>query len=75
MAHGRPLTRIFASEDEVIDVVEKAILLFRDEGLTGERFADTVERLGFGYVNEKLLGDGIDKEAILQKAVKGGATC
>ncbi len=75
VAHGRPLTRIFASEDEVIDVVEKAILLFRDEGLTGERFADTVERLGFGYVNEKLLGDGIDKEAILQKAVKGGATC
>ena len=56
-------------------MVEKAILLFRDEGQTGERFADTVTRLGFDYVNEKLLTSKIDKEAILQKTVKGGATC
>lgn len=74
-AHGRPLTKIFTSEEEIIDVVEKAILLFRDEGQTGERFADTVTRLGFDYVNEKLLTSKIDKEAILQKTVKGGATC
>ena len=38
-----------------MDVIEKAILLFRDEGISGERFADTVARLGFDYVNEKLL--------------------
>lgn len=74
-AHGMALTRIFTSEEEVIDVVEKAILLFRDEGLSGERFADTVNRLGFDYVNEKLLSDSIDKEAVLKKTVKGGATC
>lgn len=75
IAHGMPLTKIFTSEEEVLDVVEKAILLFRDEGISGERFADTVDRLGFDYVNEKLLSHSIDKEAILKKTVKGGATC
>ena len=56
-------------------MVEKAILLFRDEGISGERFADTVERLGFDYVNEKLISGSIDKSAVLNKIVKGGATC
>ena len=75
IAHGKPLTKIFTSEEEVMDVVEKAILLFRDEGISGERFADTVNRLGFDYVNEKLISGNIDKTAILGKTVKGGATC
>ncbi len=75
VAQGVPLTKLFTSEEEVLDVVEKAILLFRDEGISGERFADTVNRLGFDYVNGKLLSDAIDKAAVLQKTVKGGATC
>lgn len=75
IAHGKPLTKIFTSEEEVMNVVEKAILLFRDEGISGERFADTVNRLGFDYVNEKLISGNIDKTAILGKTVKGGATC
>ena len=75
VAHGIALTKLFTTEEEVMDVIEKAILLFRDEGITGERFADTVARLGFEYVNEKLLSDSIDKEAVLKKTVKGGATC
>lgn len=75
VAHGQPLTRIFTSEEEVMDIVEKAILLFRDEGISGERFADTIDRLGFDYVNDKLLNTEIDKSAILNKNVKGGATC
>ena len=74
-ANGRALTKIFTSEEEVMEVVERAILLFRDEGISGERFADTVTRLGFDYVNEKLLSSTIDKEAILKKTVMGGATC
>ena len=74
-AHGQPLHKIFTSEEEVLDLVEKAILLFRDEGITGERFADTVTRLGFTYVENKLLTAKIDKEEILHKTVKGGATC
>ena len=74
-ANGRPLEKIFTSEEEVMDVVERAILFFRDEGLTGERFADTIRRLGFDYVQDKLLSSEIDKTAILNKTVKGGATC
>ena len=74
-AHGRALDKIFTSEDEVMDVVERAILFFRDEGESGERFADTVARLGFDYVQEKLLTAPIDKDAILAKRVIGGATC
>ena len=54
MNHGMPLTKLFTSEEEVLSVVEKTILLYRDEGIAGERFADTIERLGFDYVNEKL---------------------
>ena len=74
-AHGIPLGKLFTNEDEVMDVVERAILFFRDEGLSGERFSDTIARLGFDYVEEKLLTAPIDKEAILKKEVKGGATC
>ena len=75
VAHGIALTKLFTTEEEVMDTIEKAILLFRDEGISGERFADTVARLGFEYVNEKLLSDSIDREAALKKTVKGGATC
>ena len=75
VAAGRPLDKLFLSEEEVMDTVERAILLFRDEGVTGERFADTVNRLGFDYVQDKLLHGNIDKSAILEKKVKGGATC
>lgn len=75
VAEGRPLDRIFISEQEVIDVVERAILFFRDEGSSGERFADTIARLGFAYVQDKLLNSKIDKKQILEKNVIGGATC
>ena len=36
-------------------MIEKAITLFRDKGQQGERFADTVERLGFEEVEKQLL--------------------
>ena len=75
VATGRPLNKIFTSEEEVLDIVEKAILLFRDEGISGERFADTINRLGFEYVENKLLNTEIDRAAILEKNVKGGASC
>ena len=75
IAHGHPMDKVFTSEEEVLDIVERAILFFRDEGITGERFADTIDRLGFDYVQNKLLTAPVDKEAVLQKKVKGGATC
>ena len=56
-ACGRPLPRLFTTEEEVMTVVDRAILLFREEGIAGERFADTVARLGFDSVSGKLLGE------------------
>ena len=75
VAMGKPLGKIFTSEDEVVALVERAILLFRDEGISGERFADTIARLGFDDVQDKLLSGEVDRESILQKTVIGGATC
>lgn len=56
VARGTPLNRIITSEEEVIAIVEKAIVLFRDQGIAGERFADTIARLGFENVESQLLG-------------------
>ena len=75
VAQGHMLEKIFTSEEEVIAMTERAILFFRDEGLSGERCADTIDRLGFDYVQEKLLNNTIDREQILKKTVVGGATC
>lgn len=75
VAEGKPLDKIFTTEEEVLAVTERAILFFRDEGISGERFADTIARLGFDYVQDKLLNSQIDREEILKKTVVGGATC
>lgn len=56
-AMGKPLRKIFTTDEQVLEVTEKAICLFRDEGIKGERFADTIERLGFDYVEKKLIGE------------------
>jgi dissimilatory sulfite reductase (desulfoviridin) alpha/beta subunit len=54
-AMGKPLNHLFTSEEDVLNTVERAICLFRDEGIKGERFSDTIARLGFDYVEKKLL--------------------
>ncbi len=51
---GTPLSSLFTRE-EVISLVEKAILLFKRDGLPGERFGSTVERLGLERVEALLL--------------------
>lgn len=79
VAHGQPLSKIFTSEEEMLDTVEKAILLFRDQGKTGERFADTIARIGFEEVEKQLLSNELleRKQEILDAKlhVVGGATC
>ena len=59
VAQGRPVDMIFETEEEVLKVVEKCILLFREQGNAGERFADTVARIGFENVQAQLLSDEI----------------
>ncbi|MEG1802221.1 MAG: (4Fe-4S)-binding protein [Lachnospiraceae bacterium] len=55
-AQGKPLNRIFTSEEELYEVLDKALLLFKEQGIDGERFADTIERLGFHNVEQQLIG-------------------
>lgn len=56
---GRTLQKIFTTKAEALDVIEKAILLFKEQGKTGERFAETIDRLGFENVEKQLLADDI----------------
>ena len=68
---------IFTDKNEVLDTVEKAILLFRSAGESGERFADTINRIGFANAEKILLSDELlqKKAEILGLDVVGGATC
>lgn len=69
-AKGISLSKIFTSEEDVLNVVEKAILLFREQGIAGERFAETIERIGFEAVEDQLFSDDLlkRKEQILKNA-------
>ncbi|MBQ2284273.1 MAG: (4Fe-4S)-binding protein, partial [Clostridia bacterium] len=77
--HGQALSKVFTSEEEMLKVVEKAILLFREQGQTGERFADTIARIGFAEVEKQLLADDLlaRKQEIIDAKLHltGGATC
>lgn len=55
VAQGRALSKIFTTEEEVMAVTERAIELFRTQGIDGERFADTVARIGFENVERMLI--------------------
>ncbi len=63
VSRGRALSVLCTSEAEVLDLVEKCILLFRDKGTAGERFADTVARIGFENAEAILLSS----ELLLRK--------
>ena len=60
VSKGRALGKIFTSREETLDVIEKAILFFRDHGNKGERFAETIERIGFENVEK-----GLDEQYLL----------
>ena len=79
VAQGNYLDKVFTEKEEVLSIVEKAILLFREQGITGERFADTVARIGFENVEKQLMADDLltrkQENIAAQKHMKGGATC
>ena len=52
---GRPLDRLFTDPAELLSLIGRAILFFRDHGADGERFSDTIARLGFDAVQAALL--------------------
>ncbi len=54
---GTPLPGLY-TEEETLDMIEKAILLFRDRGRKGERFAAMIDRIGEEEaINALLHGD------------------
>ena len=65
---GTAVDHFFTSEEEVLNFVEKAILFYRENGVSGERLAHVIERLGFENVEATLLKDDIleRKEEILK---------
>lgn len=66
---GKPLSKIFTDLEEALSVIEKTILLFKDQGIKGERFEETINRIGFENVEKQLLSDDLlnRKEEILNK--------
>jgi dissimilatory sulfite reductase (desulfoviridin) alpha/beta subunit len=56
-ARGRELGVFIKSVDELMDTVEKAILFFKAYGIDGERFAETLERIGFENAERIILSD------------------
>ena len=58
-SEGRALSRIVPERAEMMDLVEKAILLFKEQGQDGERFCQTVARLGFENVEAQLASDAL----------------
>lgn len=77
--HAVPLTELLKTKEDVLSAIEKTILFFREQGKTGERLSDTINRLGFEHANKEILGDEIlsRKEKILSDTLheSGGATC
>ena len=49
------LDKIFTSKEDVFDLIEKAILFYIENGEPKERFAKTIERIGFEEVVKKLI--------------------
>lgn len=68
VARGIPLGKIFESKQELLSAVEKTILFYREKGTPGERFADTIARVGFEKAEREIICDGIleRKEEILK---------
>lgn len=66
---GQPLNKIFETKEEVLSIIEKTILFYKDQGIKGERFNDTIKRIGFKKVEEQLLNNDllIRKQEILGK--------
>ena len=53
---GTPLSRLFTKE-EALDIIEKSILYYKEQGQPGERFGSMIDRLGMETVEAALLSD------------------
>lgn len=67
------------TKEEVFSMIERALLLYREQGETGERFGRYIERVGTEkFIAQLKAGDVLErKQAILDAKLhlEGGATC
>ncbi len=74
-----PLSKLVDTEQELMDIVEKMILLYREQGNTGERVSQTVSRIGLEDVEKQLFANDLldRKQEIIdaQLHLVGGAKC
>ena len=68
---GSPLAKLF-NQNEMMDIIEKAILFYMSEGKPGERFGDAVDRMGVEETEKTLVSDLLlqNKEKILSEVEK-----
>lgn len=75
---GSPLPGSY-SKEEVMAIIEKTLLLYREKGITGERLGGMLDRVGVDNFFKEVLSDDIlsRKQAILdaQLHLVGGAKC
>lgn len=57
---GTPVPGLY-SEDEVMKIIEKALLIFREQGISGERLGRVIDRIGVDNFINQLLSDDILK--------------
>ena len=69
VARGLPLNKIFFAKSEVLSLIEKCILLYKEQGVKGERLNDTILRIGFDNVQNQLFSNELleRKTEILSK--------
>ena len=61
IALGQPLNKIFTDKKDLFDLIEKTILLYKEQGKAGERLSQTIERIGFDNIQEQLLSKDLLK--------------
>ncbi|MBQ4321536.1 MAG: (4Fe-4S)-binding protein [Oscillospiraceae bacterium] len=54
-AVAQPLSRVCRTEDEVLAVIEKVLTWYQENGTPGERFADTITRIGFAKLENAVM--------------------
>lgn len=55
-AQAKPLSKVFTDKEEVLNTIDKVINYFKDNGKAGERFADTINRIGFENIEKSIIG-------------------
>ena len=69
--HGSLINKIFTKE-EIMSVLFKTMLFFKENAFKGERFGSTIDRVGLEYVEGEILSDKIlqRKDEILKAPLK-----